>query len=149
MVAAAADNPVRGESPATPAITVTRVGVVIGAGFLPDCEVTVRITRPGESVSDYVTYTSDRNGDLHAELPATALSGILEIAPPTTAPTRVASAAGSGVTPIHSNSLAANRSRYSDAYVRSGANDESGDVGEPLTVDDRRQRCCAASITIS
>jgi hypothetical protein len=80
MAATKADNPVRGESPATPAITVTRVGVVIGAGFLPDCEVTVRITRPGESVSDYVTYASDRNGDLHAELPATALSGILEIA---------------------------------------------------------------------
>ena len=80
MIAAAADYPVRGESPATPAITVTRLGVVIGAGFLPDREVTVRITRPGESVSDYVTYTSDRNGDLHAELPATALIGILQIA---------------------------------------------------------------------
>ena len=80
MAATKADNPVRGESPARPAITDTRVGVVIGAGFLPDREVTVRITRPGESVSDYVTYTSDRNGDLHAELPATALSGILEIA---------------------------------------------------------------------
>src|ERR1700734_98619 len=80
MIAAAADYPVRGESPATPAITVTRLGVVIGAGFLPDREVTVRITRPGESVSDYVTYASDRNGDLRAELPATALSGILEIA---------------------------------------------------------------------
>ena len=80
MVATGADNPVRGESPATPAITVTRVGVVIGADFLPDREVTVRITRPGESVSDYVTYTSDRNGDLHAELPATALIGILQIA---------------------------------------------------------------------
>ena len=80
MVAAAADIPVRGESPATPAITVTRVGVVIGADFLPDREVTVRITRPGESISDFVTYTSDRNGDLHAELPATALIGILQIA---------------------------------------------------------------------
>lgn len=80
MVAAAADNPVRGESRATPAIIVTRVGVVIGAGFLPDREVTVRITCPGESVSDYVTYTSDRSGDLHAELPATALSGMLQIA---------------------------------------------------------------------
>jgi hypothetical protein len=80
MAATKAGNPVRGESPATPAITVTRIGVVIGAGFLPDREVTVRITRPRESVSDYVTYTSDRNGDLHAELPATALSGILEIA---------------------------------------------------------------------
>ena len=80
MIAAAADDPIRGESPATPAITVTRLGVVIGAGFLPDREVTVRITRAGESVSDYVTYTSDRNGDLHAELPATALIGTLQIA---------------------------------------------------------------------
>jgi hypothetical protein len=80
MVGAAADNPLRGESRAKPAIIVTRVGVVIGAGFLPDREVTVRITRRGGSVSDYVTYTSDRNGDLHAELPATALSGILQIA---------------------------------------------------------------------
>ena len=80
MAATKADNLVRGESPATPAITVTRVGVVIGVGFLPGCEVTVRISRPGENVSDYVTYASDRNGDLYAELPATALSGILEIA---------------------------------------------------------------------
>jgi len=80
MAATKADKLVRGESPATPAITVTRVGVVIGADFLPDREVTVRITRAGERVSDYVTYTSDRNGDLHAELPATALSGILQIA---------------------------------------------------------------------
>ena len=80
MAATKADQPVRGESPATPEITVTRVGVVIGADFLPNCEVTVRITRPGENVSDYVTYTSDRNGNLHAEVPATALIGILEIA---------------------------------------------------------------------
>jgi hypothetical protein len=79
MAASAADKPVRGESPATPAITVTRGGVVIGAYFLPHREVTVRITRPGESVSDYVTYTSDRNGDLHAELPATVLAGTLQI----------------------------------------------------------------------
>jgi hypothetical protein len=80
MVAAAADRPVRGESPVMPAITVTGTGVVIGADFLPDCEVTVRISRPGDSVRDYVTYTSDRNGALRAELPATALTGILEIA---------------------------------------------------------------------
>jgi hypothetical protein len=80
MVAAAADNPVRGESRAAPTITVTRVGVVIGTDFLPDREVTVRITRPGESVSDYVTYTSDRSGVLYAELPASALIGILQIA---------------------------------------------------------------------
>src|ERR1700735_2150637 len=80
MVAAAADNPVRGESPARPAITVTRVGGVIGADFLPDREVTVRITRPAASGSDYATYTADPHSHLHAELPATALIGILQIA---------------------------------------------------------------------
>src|ERR1700749_3270597 len=80
MVGAAAGNPVTGESHATPPITVTRVGVVIGAGFLPEREVTVRITRPEEGVSDYVTYTSDHTGGLHAELPATAPEGILQTA---------------------------------------------------------------------
>jgi hypothetical protein len=80
MVAAAADNPVRGGLPATPAITVTRVGVVIGADFLPDHEVTVRITRPGEDVSDYLTYAADGNGHLYADLPTTALTGMLQIA---------------------------------------------------------------------
>jgi hypothetical protein len=79
MAATKADNLVRGESPATPAITVTRGGVVIGADFLPDHEVTVRIIRSGEDLSDYLTYRTDRNGHLHAELPATALSGTLQI----------------------------------------------------------------------
>jgi hypothetical protein len=79
MSAAAADKPARGESPATPAITVTRVGVVLGADFLPDHEVTVRITRPGDSVSDYLTYTSDRNGRLYADLPPTAMPGMLQV----------------------------------------------------------------------
>jgi hypothetical protein len=52
----------------------------------------------------------------------------------------MASAAGPGVTPVRSNPLRARRSRYGDPDVRPGADDESGDVGEPLTVDDRRQR---------
>jgi hypothetical protein len=80
MVAAATDNPVRGGSPATPAITVTRVGVVIGADFLPHHEVTVSISHPGEDISDYLTYTADGNGHLYADLPATALTGLLQIA---------------------------------------------------------------------
>jgi hypothetical protein len=79
MVAAAADHPVRGGSSATPAVTVTSAGVVIGAGFLPNHEVTVRITRCGEDVSDYLTYASDSNGNLHADLPDTAVTGILQI----------------------------------------------------------------------
>jgi hypothetical protein len=80
MPAITADNPVRGESPARPAITVTRAGVVIGADFLPDHDVTVRITHAGEDISDYLTYTTDRNGHLYAELPATALTGTLQVA---------------------------------------------------------------------
>ena len=61
MVAAAADRPFRGESPVTPAITVTRVGVVIGAGFLPACEVTVRITLEGFSGSTVLVSISARS----------------------------------------------------------------------------------------
>jgi hypothetical protein len=80
MAATKADNTVRGESPAKPAITVTRAGVVIGADFLPDREVTVRIVRSGEDLSDYLTYRTDHNGHLYAELPDTALIGILQIA---------------------------------------------------------------------
>jgi hypothetical protein len=79
MAATQADRPVRGESPAKPAITVTRVGVVIGTHFLPHHDVTVRITRPGENISDYLTYTTDRNGHLYADLPATALTGTLQV----------------------------------------------------------------------
>src|SRR5271163_3729681 len=46
-------------------------------------------------------------------------SGYCRSPPPTTAPTRMASAAGSGATPILLKSLATKRSRYGDAYVRS------------------------------
>ena len=80
MARTRADNPVRGESPAAPAITVTRAGIVIGTDFLPGHDVTVRITRSGEDVSDYLAYTADRNGHLYADLPATALTGMLQIA---------------------------------------------------------------------
>jgi hypothetical protein len=79
MAAAKADNPNRGESPTAPTITATRGGVVIGVDFLPDHVVAVKITRPGEDVSDYLTYTTDRNGHLYAELP-TAVAGTLCIA---------------------------------------------------------------------
>jgi hypothetical protein len=79
MAAAKAVDQARGVSPAAPAITVTRVGVVIGAGFLPGCHVTVRITRQGEEIRDYLNYAADPNGFLYADLPSTALSGVLRI----------------------------------------------------------------------
>ena len=46
------------------------------------------------------------------------------LAQPTTGPTPMASAAGSGVTPVRSNPLRARRSRYGDPDVRPGADDE-------------------------
>ena len=79
MAAAKVVRPSRGESRATPAITVTRAGVVVGTGFLPAGDVTIRITRRGEEISDYLTYVTDPNGFLFADLPPTALTGILEI----------------------------------------------------------------------
>jgi hypothetical protein len=80
MAAARADNVTRGESRAKPAISVTRAGVVIGTDFLPDHDVTIRIIHAGEEVNDYLTYTTDHNGRLYADLPATAVTGVLRIA---------------------------------------------------------------------
>lgn len=79
MAAAKAVEPARGVSPAAPTITVTRVGVVIGAGFLPRRDVTIRIARQGEEVRDYLNYAADPNGFLYADLPSTALNGVLRI----------------------------------------------------------------------
>jgi hypothetical protein len=79
MVVAKAVDPSGGVSPATPAITVTQVGVVIGAGFLPGCHVTVKITHQGVHIDDYVSYAADPNGFLYADLPSAALTGVLQI----------------------------------------------------------------------
>ena len=43
--------------------------LVAGAGFLPDHEVTIRITRAGEDISDYLNYVTDGDGQLVGELP--------------------------------------------------------------------------------
>jgi hypothetical protein len=43
--------------------------VVTGTGFLPEHNVAIPITCHGEDISDYLAYTTDRNGHLHAELP--------------------------------------------------------------------------------
>jgi hypothetical protein len=53
--------------------------VVTGTGFLADHNVTIRITRPGDDISDYLAYVTDSNGHLDAELPTSAL-GTLHIA---------------------------------------------------------------------
>ena len=64
----AAADPGTPKPPVTPTITARRL-VVTGTGFLPNHEVTIRITRSGEEISDYLTYVTDGDGQLYCELP--------------------------------------------------------------------------------
>ena len=65
---------------ASTAPTITAVGgVIAGAGFLPDREVTVRIIYTAEDISDYLTYTTDLHGNLRAELSTSPAAGALHI----------------------------------------------------------------------
>jgi hypothetical protein len=64
-----ADDPSHTDAPAAPTISVDG-HVVKGTGFLPDHNITIVVTCAGEDVSDYLAYTTDRNGCLNAELPA-------------------------------------------------------------------------------
>jgi hypothetical protein len=64
----------------TPSIAATADEVlVIGSGFQPDYPVTIRITTGGDDVADYLTYTTDAEGRLHAALPAMTAGGTLRI----------------------------------------------------------------------
>ena len=69
----------RPSDPAGPSIIATAGYVVIGAGFLPHHDVTVRITYTAEETSDYLTYTTDHGGFLYAALPTSVPSGSLHI----------------------------------------------------------------------
>jgi hypothetical protein len=65
---------------AATAPTITAVGgVIAGAGFLLDPEVTVRIVYTAEDISDYLTYTTDLHGNLCAELSTSPSAGALHI----------------------------------------------------------------------
>jgi hypothetical protein len=63
---------------ATPTISA-HGHLVTGSGFLPDHNVSIRITRAGEDISDYLTYLADGDGCLLCELPNSA-PGTLYIA---------------------------------------------------------------------
>jgi hypothetical protein len=65
--------------PPAPTISATTEYLVTGAGFLPDHDVTVRVTYTAEEISDCLTYTTDCGGDLHAELPTSPTTGALHI----------------------------------------------------------------------
>jgi len=74
------------------AITVTRVGVVIGADFLPDREVTVRITRLGRASATTSLTHRTATATFMTKLPARPSAAILQIAATDSAPRRMANA---------------------------------------------------------
>jgi hypothetical protein len=81
MTDPAPDTPGTAQQPAwiAPTISATAGYVITGAGFLPDHEVTVRITYTADDISDYLTYTTNSHGELYAELPISAATGTLHI----------------------------------------------------------------------
>jgi hypothetical protein len=77
-------DPLPGDRPPPHAAKAPKIevaGIVVtGSGFLPDEIVTIRISRPEDDVSDYLTYPANRVGRLRAELPASAANGTMYIA---------------------------------------------------------------------
>jgi len=61
------DNPSIPHSSASPTISA-QGHLITGSGFLPYHDVTVKITRAGEDISDYLAYLTDDDGDIHCEL---------------------------------------------------------------------------------
>ena len=77
MPTSVSDNLAAPHSSATP--TISAEGhLVTGSGFLPDHRVTIRITRAGEEIDDYLAYVTDGDGYLHSELPS-SVAGTLSI----------------------------------------------------------------------
>jgi hypothetical protein len=72
------DNPSVSNPSAAPIISA-RGHLVTGSGFLPNHNVTLRITRAGEDISDYLAYVTEGDGDIHCELPD-GVTGTLHIA---------------------------------------------------------------------
>jgi hypothetical protein len=60
---------------ATPTISA-HARLDAGCGFLPDRNVTLRITRAGEDIGDYPTSMTDGDGYLHGELPNSATRSV-------------------------------------------------------------------------
>jgi hypothetical protein len=80
MPTPAGDSPSTPQAPmgAAPAITGAVGYVVTGTGFLPD-NITIRITRSGDGVTDYIAYTTDANGRLDAALPTDPTADTLHV----------------------------------------------------------------------
>lgn len=72
------NDPAAPHSSATPTISAD-AHLITGSGFLPDHNVTLRVTRAGEDIDDYLAYVTDGDGCLHCELPD-SVTGTLSIA---------------------------------------------------------------------
>jgi hypothetical protein len=66
-------------TPQPPSITAAAGLVVTGAGFLPDHDVTVCVSRAEDDIDDYLTFTTDAHGRLQAAVPSTSRAGIFNI----------------------------------------------------------------------
>jgi hypothetical protein len=64
---------------AAPTIAAGAGSLIIGTGFLPDQDVTVRVAYIAEDISDYLTYATDHGGALYAELPTAPTRGPLQV----------------------------------------------------------------------
>jgi hypothetical protein len=82
--------------------------LVTGSGFLADHNVSIRITRAGEDISDYLTYLADGDGYLIASY-RTAPRAPCTSPQPTTALMLTARAADCGATLAPSSWLTANQ----------------------------------------
>jgi hypothetical protein len=78
MPISVSNSPAAPHSSATPTISA-KGHLVTGSGFLPDHNVTIRITCAGEDIDDYLVYVTDGDGCLHCELPS-GVTGTLSIA---------------------------------------------------------------------
>ena len=64
---------------AAPAISTAGYTAITGTGFLPNHNVTVRVVYSVDDVADYLAFTTDRHGDLVAELPIGPELGVLSV----------------------------------------------------------------------
>ena len=78
MPTSVSHDPAAPHSSATPTISA-KGHLVTGSGFLPDHNVTIRITRAGEDIDDYLADVTDGHGYLDSELPS-SVTGTLSIA---------------------------------------------------------------------
>jgi hypothetical protein len=84
---------------AEPTITAHLDHIVTGAGFLPNCSVTVRVTYGADQASDYLAFSADMCGWLYAELPSALPTASYVSLPPITAQTRAGATGCCGATP--------------------------------------------------